>query len=198
MNYFQEMGLSMTMTGLKKLSVAMAAVVTMSLTYSMDVAAHNHSGDSKKHQHQKNQGIMVHMAWARALPPVAMNGAAYLMLHNNGKQTSTLVSASSPIAKSVMLHQSVESNGSVSMQHVDSLEIKPKGAVTFKPGGYHLMLMGLKKPLIAGKSFPVTLNFSDGYSLKTLVKIKKGNQKAPSMSHQHMKHEKSTTNAHQH
>jgi len=134
--------------------------------------------------------IMVHGPWSRALPPVATNGAVYLMVHNRGQSIDTILDIKSPIADSVMMHQSVATNGNVTMKHVTQLVIKPREMVQFKPGGYHVMLMGLNKPLVAGESFPITIVMEKAGEINAIVKIKHSNgdsttQSPPKSSHHH-------------
>ena len=115
--------------------------------------------------------VEVHMAWSRALPPVAVNGAAYFMLHNNGDKADRLVAITSPIARSIMIHKNITEEGRVSMQHVDSLVVKAGGMLVFKPGGYHVMLMGLTQPLVAGGSFPLTVTMEKAGDITINVSI---------------------------
>jgi copper(I)-binding protein len=97
--------------------------------------------------------------WIRAPVPGAMSAAGYVVLTNRGAAADRLLGASSPVAKSVGVHQSMEMSGVMHMMPVKALSLAPKGSVTFAPGGYHLMLTGLKSPLKAGGSAPITLQF---------------------------------------
>ena len=120
---------------------------------------------------QPSLSIVVQNAWARQLPPVAKNGAAYLTLYNNGLTDERLVSMSSSISEMAMLHQNLVDEGMNSMIHVDELLIKAGQTDTFKPGAYHIMLMGLNETLHQGQSFVVTLNFEHAPSIKVIVNI---------------------------
>jgi len=132
--------------------------------------------------------IMVHRPWSRALPPVARNGAVYLMLHNSGAKPDRLLSVSSEVAQSVMIHQSVSQDDRVSMAHVNDVMIKARSMIEFKPGGYHLMLMGLKRPLVAGEHFELTLQFENAGTVVTKVMIKKSQGHKTPLSHDMSKH----------
>lgn len=57
------------------------------------------------------------------------------------------------------------------MQQIESVEVPASGKVEFKPGGNHLMMFGLKQPLVAGESFPITLQFENGGEITTEVSI---------------------------
>ena len=64
-----------------------------------------------------------------------------------------------------MLHRSVTQNGTARMEMVMSVVVPPHGAVTFQPGGYHLMCMSPAAAIAPGQSVPVSLHFKDGTSL---------------------------------
>lgn len=128
--------------------------------------------DHSKMNNAKKSAINIHMAWSGALPPVATNGAAYLMIHNYSKHDDKIISASTPIANRVMFHHSESKNGTAVMVHQSSIDLKAGGAVTFKPGARHVMLMGLKKPLVAGNSFPLTLVLEKAGPITVMVKVK--------------------------
>ncbi len=89
-------------------------------------------------------------------------GAAYLVsLDNVGKAGDTLMQATTPVCASVEFHtMSVDAQGVMRMRQVDGIALAPKASVKMNPGmGYHLMLVGLKRPLKDGESFPMTLRF---------------------------------------
>lgn len=105
--------------------------------------------------------------WARATPKGATTGAAYMTVTNSGSQTARLSCASSPAAATCQIHVMAMSSGVMKMRPVDGgIEIKPGQTVTLKPGGYHLMLEGLKAPLKAGDKLEARLTSSDGASVK--------------------------------
>ena len=113
----------------------------------------------------KTGEVEVADAWTR---PAAAGGMAvgYFTLTNHGKAPVTLVSASSPAARAVTLHQTSIINGVASMIPLPKgLAAAPGKSVTVGPGGYHLMLEGLAKPLAAGGNAPLTLTFSNGHKL---------------------------------
>lgn len=91
--------------------------------------------------------IRIENAWLQAVPPVAEATAAYMKIRNLGKSALKLTGASSPIATKIepMLTTRHERNGQevMGMESVESLEIPPGGVLELKPGGNHLMIMGL-------------------------------------------------------
>ncbi len=99
--------------------------------------------------------------WSRATPPGARTGAGYLTVTNAGKAPETLLGAASPAADKVEAHLMSMAGGVMSMRPVSGgLAIAPGATVELKPGGYHLMLIGLKAPLKPGDRAPLTLNFA--------------------------------------
>jgi len=100
-------------------------------------------------------------SWARATPKGAGVGGAYLQITNSGNTPDRLIGGSTSVAKEVEIHEMSMANGVMKMRPVaGGLEIKPGQTVTLKPGGYHLMLMGIKQPLKQGEHFKVTLEFA--------------------------------------
>ena len=105
--------------------------------------------------------IVIDGGWFRALPPAVPSGA-YFTLRNGSAQTVTLVGADSPACGMLMLHKSANHGGMGSMTDLETVDIAAGGAVSFTPGGYHLMCMDSKPVLKPGTSVPVTLSFKDG------------------------------------
>jgi len=103
--------------------------------------------------------LTIEHPFARATPPGAHNGAAFLTIANKGKETDRLIRAASPVAGSVEIHEMRMDSGVMRMRPVARVEVKPGQAVAFSPGNLHLMLLDLKKSLNAGDHFPLTLTF---------------------------------------
>lgn len=113
--------------------------------------------------------------WVRLVPPVVPDTAAYLTLENRGKTPVRLVGATTPIAQRVSLHrdyrQTRGGQAVLGMRPLPYVDIPPGAKVAFKPGAYHLMLEGLKRPLKAGEKVEVTLLFQDGTRLRVLLPV---------------------------
>jgi copper(I)-binding protein len=94
-------------------------------------------------------------------PPVLPggNGAAFLTIDNAGPP-DRLVGAESPIAHSVELHTHLHDGGVMRMRAVDSIAIPAHGQAVLKPGGDHVMLIGVDTPPKAGDRVPLTLVFA--------------------------------------
>ena len=117
-------------------------------------------------------GIIVENAWIREAPPGARAMAGYMTVKNNGTNDKVLVGASSDAFGEVMLHRTIVEDGMAKMVHQMAITIPAKGAVTFEPNGYHVMLMGPKKPLKAGDKVEITLKFKDGESVKVVHEVR--------------------------
>jgi periplasmic copper chaperone A len=116
--------------------------------------------------------IMVMNAMApKSLTPSAKSAAIYLMLMNHGSASDTLSKTETPVADHAMAHQTVEEDGVMKMREVEGLELKAGDMITFAPGGYHIMLTGLKAPLKVGDSFPLTLTFKSAGPVQVDVKV---------------------------
>jgi hypothetical protein len=102
--------------------------------------------------------IVVTEAWARATPPGASVGAIYLTIENRGAAEVRVISVASSAANSAMLHATVEEDGISQMRESEG-RIAPSGTLKMEPGGTHIMLMGLSKPLMEGETVEVTLSF---------------------------------------
>jgi copper(I)-binding protein len=102
--------------------------------------------------------IVVKEAWARATPPGASVGAIYVSIENRGDAEDQVISVESSAADSAMLHATVEEEGISQMRESEG-RIAPSGTLKMEPGGTHIMLMGLSKPLMEGETVDVTLNF---------------------------------------
>ncbi len=134
--------------------------------------------------------LTISHAWAR---PAAegQNGAAYVSIKNAGKDAETFVSAASPVAEKTELHETRDENGVMTMRAVkEGVEIKPGASIEFKPGGYHIMLFDLKKPLEVGAVVPLTITFAKAGAISVDVKVEKtapGTADAMPMDMRHMK-----------
>jgi periplasmic copper chaperone A len=135
--------------------------------------------------------VMVMGPWARATPPGAKVGAGYMTLHNAGAAGDRLVSASSDVADHVEIQETSIDNGVTKMRELPrGLEIPAGKAVELKPGGYHLMLMGLKQPLKAGEMVKAIVTFEKAGAMPVELKVEAvgASTGAPSGGAGHDKH----------
>lgn len=101
-------------------------------------------------------------AKVRAVPPTQKISAAFMTLDNKYDQPVAIISATTPSASAAELHTNIESDGRMQMRKVDQIDIPANSQLSLKPGGMHIMLIGLTGPLNMGDSVDLTLGFSDG------------------------------------
>lgn len=101
--------------------------------------------------------IAIQDPWARATVAGQTGTAAYLTIVNNGGP-DRLLSVSTAAAEA-SLHSTSMADGVMRMRPVDGIDVPANGTVELKPGGMHVMLMGLKQPLEAGATLPLELRF---------------------------------------
>lgn len=127
--------------------------------------------------------LEVDNAWARATPGKSATGAAYVTIQS--PTADKLVAVSSPVAKKAELHTMSMSGMVMKMRPIASIDIPPGQAVTLQPGGLHIMLVGLAKPLQTGQSFPLTLTFEKAGSRTVNVAVEKIGAMGPTPTPQH-------------
>ncbi|QWD48180.1 copper chaperone PCu(A)C [Polynucleobacter paneuropaeus] len=104
--------------------------------------------------------IKIEDAYTRATVPGQQVAGAFMKIENGGTAADQLVSASSPAAGEVQLHQMSMEGNVMKMGQVKDIVVPANGSVDLKPGGYHIMLMNIKAPLKAGETVPVKLKFA--------------------------------------
>ena len=129
---------------------------------------------------QTNQ-LEVSNAWARATPGKAENGAAYLTIQS--PTPDRLLTVSSPVAKKAELHTMSMEGMVMKMRPLAGVDIPAGQPVTLKPGGQHVMLLGLDAPLREGQSFPLTLTFEKAGTRTVTVAIEKPGAAGPAAQH---------------
>lgn len=111
-------------------------------------------------------------AWARATAPQARAGAAFLTIVNPDGVADALIAADSAVADSVELHSHVNDGGVMRMREVDRIELPPDSQTELKPGGLHVMLIGLRAPLAEGDHFDLGLTFEKSGRIVVPVTVK--------------------------
>ena len=115
--------------------------------------------------------IEVSGAWARATPPGISVGAVYLLIRNSGP-TDTLIRIDCPLAESVEMHSSTLQGGVMHMRPVTELVLPAHGEIRFAPESLHVMLLGLKSPLVAGQHLRLGLMFKSGTRVSADVVVR--------------------------
>lgn len=126
---------------------------------------------------------------ARPSIPGQTSGVAYLGLENTGGAGDKLLSASTPMAKSVEMHTMSMDKNIMRMREVNAIDVPPGAKIVMQPGdGFHFMLIGLKQPLKIGDKFPMKLVFEKFGPLEVSISVD-GPAKNPAPSapaaHQH-------------
>ena len=114
--------------------------------------------------------ITVAEPWSRAAIQGGVGGA-FMRIENHGAVPDRLLSVSSPAARAVELHASVQDGDVARMRPVDRLEIPPHGTVRLQPGGLHIMLIGLHRPLKRGDEVPLSLAFEHAGTVSVRVVV---------------------------
>ena len=122
--------------------------------------------------------VSVDRPWSRATPPGAKVGAGFMQLRNAGA-ADRVVGASSPVAGRVEMHITVRDGDVMKMREVTSFEVPAGGSVVLKPGGAHLMLLDLKRPLKKGEKVPLRLKLEKGGELKMELSVEEMGARQP-------------------
>jgi hypothetical protein len=124
--------------------------------------------------------ITIGHPWARAAG-ANTNGTAYMTLRNSGAQPDRLVAASTPIARTVELHTHIRDGEVTRMRPVADIPLPAGRTVHLRPGGLHVMLIGLTEPLRQGATVPLTLRFERAGEVTVQLEI----QAAGARGHTH-------------
>lgn len=123
-------------------------------------------------QQVKSGDLVFDHAWTRATPKGAKVGGGYLTIENVGATADKLIGGSSPAAGKVEVHEMAMSNDVMTMRPVkDGLPIPPGKSVTLAPGGFHIMMIGLKTPFKKGQKIPVTLKFEKAGDVNVMMDV---------------------------
>ena len=129
------------------------------------------SQQSEKHR----SFITINDVWAR--PGVKnANSAIYLVIQNSSSIADTILGAKSKHAEIVEIHESFKrDNDRMGMRQVKFVKAAAKSKLEFKPGGFHIMLIGLLKDYSIGNSFDVTINFKHAGKIKVKALVREMN-----------------------
>ena len=116
--------------------------------------------------------LTVKSAWARATAPGVSMGVVYFQLDNGSTKSDRLLKLTTSIATSAGVHCTEIVDDVARMREVAVLHVAPGEKVEFAPNGYHVMLMGLKKPLKTGQKFELELLFEVTGPRKVTVTVR--------------------------
>lgn len=117
--------------------------------------------------------VSIKGAWTRATPPGAINSATYAQLHNTGTEERTIVGVTTKAADEVQLHTVIDEGGLMKMRQVTSISIPAGGMAELKPGGYHIMMLGIHEQLRDGENVEIEVEFANGDKMTFTSPIKK-------------------------
>ncbi|MEW6145571.1 MAG: copper chaperone PCu(A)C [Thermodesulfobacteriota bacterium] len=118
--------------------------------------------------------VVVEGAWVGEVPPSSPVAAAYMTIKNEGTSDDKLLSVTSSISGSTMIHETVvDDQGVARMNMVDALVIPAGKSVVLKPGGTHIMLMDLKEPVTGKAKIGLDLKFENAGDVKVEAPVKK-------------------------
>ena len=118
---------------------------------------------------QADNDVAISNAWVRATAPGQEVGAAYMTLQS--ARDITLIKTESAAAGSVEIHSMTMNDGVMQMRKMDTLPLSAGKPAKLEPGGFHLMLFDLKKPLKAGEQVEFTLHFKDSAGKTNVMKL---------------------------
>jgi len=119
------------------------------------------------------KGMSVDDPYVREVPPGQMISASFMTLKNDADKEVALVKANSDVAKTVELHEHVHEDGMMKMRQVPKIVIPAKGETVLKPGGYHIMLIGLQRKIKSGDKIDINLEFNNGEKKTITATVKK-------------------------
>jgi copper(I)-binding protein len=129
--------------------------------------------------------VFVMDPYVRAVPPGQPNSAAFMKLQNSSANDHAIVSAESPASEIVELHTHIEEGGMMKMRQIEKIDIPAQGETVLKPGGLHVMLIGLNDELEEGDDVSLTLVFADGSRKQIQAPVRK----IAMQMHKHQGHE---------
>ncbi len=127
--------------------------------------------------------IALDQPWSRATPAGAQVGAGYVTIKNAGKTADKLVSVSSEVSAKVEIHEMSMADGVMKMRAVAAIDVPAGQSAELKPGGYHIMFVGLKQPLKEGDTVKGSLTFEKAGPVPVEFKVRA--MGAPAGDHKH-------------
>ncbi len=126
--------------------------------------------------------LVISQGWSRAAGQGGQ-GAGFLRIANRGSAADRLLSASSPVSGKMELHTHVRDGDVMRMREVPAIDIPAGQTVEMRPGGLHLMFMGLTQPLRQGEKIPVTLRFERAGEVRIELDVQAAGARGPGAHH---------------
>jgi periplasmic copper chaperone A len=122
------------------------------------------------HGHEQGN-LAVRHPWTRATAPGAKVAAGYMEIRNSGTLVDRVIGASSPVAERVELHVMKLDGDVMRMREVSAFDVPARQRLELRPGSSHLMLVGIRKPLVKGERVPLTLRFERAGELQLELEV---------------------------
>jgi len=150
------------------------------------LVANDAGGGHGHHDHAAAGDIALSGAWSRPVAKAGGVGGGYVKIDNKGQKADALVGGSTDIAERLEIHETtIDDQGVARMKKVDQLAIEPGKSVELKPGGLHLMFIGLKQPLATGDKIKVKLDFKEAGPRDVEFKVDAAGAAAGADEHHH-------------
>lgn len=128
--------------------------------------------------------IRITAPWTRAAA-AGGQGVGYMTLNNLGAAADRLITARSPVARTVELHTHIRDGDVMRMRPVPAIDLPSLGEVRLQPGGLHIMLIGLTAPLRQGETVPLTLVFERAGEVELGLAVQAAGARSPTGTHRH-------------
>lgn len=117
--------------------------------------------------------VLVKAPYVRAVPPGTPNSGGFMVLQNSGASEHAVVAGRSDASQHVELHTHRMEGGMMKMRPVEKIDVSAGGETVLKPGGLHVMFIGLNRELKEGEEVTFTLVFEDGSETRITAPVKK-------------------------
>ena len=169
MSFISKSSISMSFS---RVSVSLASLVAVAALLLVPVFALAHD--------YKLGALEISHPWTRATPPTAPSGGGFLIIANKGTTPDRLIAARSAVSDRVEVHEMKMDGNVMRMRELEKgLEIPAGATVMLKPGGFHIMFMGLKAPFAKDTKVPVTLVFEKAGSIDVELAVEAMGTAAP-------------------
>ncbi len=126
--------------------------------------------------------LSITLPWTRAAGATG-TGVGFLTIRNTGSQPDRLISASTPVARVVELHTHLRDGDIMRMRPAADIPIPAGGTVQLRPGGLHIMMIGLTQALRQGTEVPLTLRFERAGEVQVMLHVQSAGARAPAHAH---------------
>ncbi len=141
-------------------AIAIAAVAMVTMTF------------AAPSMEAQQSSVVVRDAWVREAAAGRAVTGAFMILENKSSTARSLVRGTASVGDTLELHEMKRTDGMMSMAPVQRIEVPANGETALRPGGYHLMLFGLKKPLVANDTIQLILTFDDGSTTQVAATVR--------------------------